>query len=248
MSFRPILGLRFYVGRFAGLLDLAGEGGLIVVPSAPVMVNLSADAAQREALIGSDFAITDSGFMVFLWLALKGRRIPRISGLRFLRGLLARPDFRAPGATLWIMPSAADSAANRAWLQARGVAVSENDCYVAPQYPAGRLEDRALLAMVETHRPKFVVVSVGGGVQERLGFYLRTHLSYRPAILCTGAAIAFLSGRQVAIPVWADRLILGWLLRSLANPAGFVPRLWKGLRLAPLLWKYGENPPPAPIS
>jgi len=245
---RKVLGLNFYDGDFAGLLDLTCRGGLVVVPSAPVLVNLTGDPAQREALLGSDFAITDSGFMVLLWLARRGERLPRISGLRFLRGLLARPEFREAGATCWIMPSAEDARANCAWLAAQGVAVAEDDCYIAPQYPGGRLADAALLATIESRRPKFVVINVGGGVQERLGYYLRTHLSHRPAILCTGAAIAFLSGRQVPIPVWADRLVLGWLFRSLASPRSFIPRLWKGLRLAPLLWKYGENPPPARLS
>jgi UDP-N-acetyl-D-mannosaminuronic acid transferase (WecB/TagA/CpsF family) len=49
------------------------------------------------------------------------------------------------------------------------------------------------------------------GVQERLGYALRKQLSYKPAILCLGAAIAFLSGGQANIPNWADRLMLGWL-------------------------------------
>jgi UDP-N-acetyl-D-mannosaminuronic acid transferase (WecB/TagA/CpsF family) len=82
-------------------------------------------------------------------------------------------------------------------------------------------------------------------VQERLGYFLRNRLSFRPAILCVGAAIAFLSGRQVGIPVWADRLMLGWLFRILSDPVTFIPRFWKSIRLAGLLWKYGEKAPGA---
>ena len=54
--------------------------------------------------------------------------------------------------------------------------------------------------------------------QERLGLYLKQRLSYRPAIHCIGAAIGFLSGDQVYIPVWADALGMGWLYRTLADP------------------------------
>src|ERR1039458_2920594 len=94
---RNILGLRFYVGSFPGLLTRTSRGGLIVVPSAPVLVDLSNDPAHREALEGSDLATTDSGFFVLLWLLFKGQRLPRISGLRYLRGLLSYPEFRKPG-------------------------------------------------------------------------------------------------------------------------------------------------------
>ncbi len=240
-SFRRILGIRFYVGELGPLLDLTDEGGLIVVPSAPVLADLEADPAHREAVEGCDFAITDSGFMVLLWRLMKGERLVRISGLRFLRALLERPGFRAPGATLWVMPSDADAEANRAWLRGQGIALDREACPVAPIYPSGALEDPALLSLVEQRRPRYVVLCVGGGVQERLGHFLRRHLSFRPAILCTGAAIAFLSGRQVNIPVWADRMLLGWLFRGLAQPAKFAPRYWRALRVARLLWTHGAE-------
>jgi UDP-N-acetyl-D-mannosaminuronic acid transferase (WecB/TagA/CpsF family) len=240
-EFRQILGLRFYVGDFSGLLDRAMAGGLIAVPSAPVLVYLADDPAHREALENSDFAITDSSFMVLLWYVLKRERLPRISGLRFLRGLLGRGEFRRPGATFWVMPSAEDSDGNCAWLRQQGVSAGSDACYVAPFYPPGRLADAALLSQIELKRPKFVVLCLRGGVQERLGFFLKTRLSYLPTIICTGGAIAFLSGRQTSIPVWADRLFLGWLLRLLNSPVSFGSRLWISLRLPFILWKYGSN-------
>jgi UDP-N-acetyl-D-mannosaminuronic acid transferase (WecB/TagA/CpsF family) len=234
---KNILGLQFYVGSLQGLLARTLRGGLIVVPSAPVLVDLMNDAAHREAMEGSDLAITDSGFFVILWLILKGERLPRISGLRFLRALLTFPEFRRPGATFWVMPSVEDSRANRDWLNSQGLPVGDDDCYVAPIYPAGRLRDDALLAQIEKRQPAFVMLNIRGGVQERLGFFLISQLSYRPAIICTGAAIAFLSRRQVGIPVWADRLMIGWLLRALHSPIGFFPKIWKGLRLVPMVMR-----------
>lgn len=233
---RLILGVPFHVGTLDQLLARTLEGGLIVVPSAPVLADLSADPAHREALEQSDLALTDSGFFVVLWLLLKGERLPRISGLRYLRALLKLPAFRAPGATFWVMPSADDSAANQAWLAGQGIPVSDSDCYAAPRYsPSGPLSDPALLARLESRRPSFVVLCIAGGVQERLGHHLRQNLTYRPAILCTGAAIAFLSGRQVGIPVWADRIFLGWLFRTLHDPRRYLPRYRKALKLVPMV-------------
>jgi UDP-N-acetyl-D-mannosaminuronic acid transferase (WecB/TagA/CpsF family) len=240
-SFRTILGIRFFTGDLATLLTISQGGGLIVVPAAPALVDLPADQAYREALESSDIALTDSGFLVLLWALLRFERLNRISGLRFLRGLLTLPSFRKPGATFWVMPALEDARSNQAWLQQQGILIEEEQIFIAPRYPAGRLEDRELLARIEARRPDYVVICLGGGVQERLGHYLRVNLSYRPAIVCTGAAIAFLSGRQANIPPWADRLALGWLFRCLRDPRRFVPRYWKALQLVPLLIKHGEK-------
>lgn len=240
-DFRQILGIRFYIGQLDGLLELTMKGGLVAVPSAPVLTRMPEDRAHREAVEGSDFAITDSGFMVLLWLALRRERLVRISGLRYLQSLLGRAELRAPGATFWVMPSQEDATANLAWLAGQGIPVDETDTYLGPIYSrTGPLHDAELLAVLEKRRPRFVILNLGGGVQERLGHFLRQRLSYQPAIICTGAAIAFLSGRQTNIPTWADRFFLGWLFRLLSDPARFWPRYWHALRLVPLLVKHGS--------
>jgi UDP-N-acetyl-D-mannosaminuronic acid transferase (WecB/TagA/CpsF family) len=240
-DFRRILGIRFFVGHLDELLNHVSRGGLIVVPAAPALVNLNPDHAYREALESSEFAITDSAFLVLLWLIRKGEKLNRISGLKFLRGLLAWAEFRRPGASFWVMPNANEAQANRSWLAQNGIEVPAEDVYIAPEYANGRITDVELIAQIEARRPRFIVVNLGGGVQERLGLFLRETLSYKPAIICTGAAIAFLSGSQASIPVWADTLMLGWFMRCLNAPARFVPRYWKALRLAPIFWRHGHR-------
>lgn len=238
-TFRKILGVRFYTSDLEGLVELVAGGGLIVAPSAPVMVRLADDEAHREAMEGADFAVTDSSFMVLLWLILAGERVGRISGLRLLREILEGGEFRRAGESFWVMPSAADSEANRAWLRGKGFEVSGDDAYVAPAYPrAGPISDDLILELISARRPRLVVIALSGGVQERLGWDLRRRLGYRPTILCIGGAIAFLSGRQTRIPVWADRMALGWLVRFIAAPSAFAAKL-KGIhRLAPMIWRY----------
>jgi UDP-N-acetyl-D-mannosaminuronic acid transferase (WecB/TagA/CpsF family) len=65
-----------------------------------------------------------------------------------------------------------------------------------------------------------------------------------PAIHYIGAAIAFLSGDQVNIPVWADRLYMGWLLRTLSDPKRYLPRYWDARLLLPLMLRYRSELPP----
>lgn len=231
--------MRFYISDLDGLLDLVEGGGLIVVPSAPVMVRLADDPAHREALEHADVAVTDSALMTLLWLARTGERITRISGLRLLRGLFARGGFEKKGDTFWVMPSVDDAEANLVWLQGQGLDISGDDSYVAPMYPrSGPIADERLMELIASRRPRMIFIALSGGVQERLGWTLRRGLGGRPAILCIGGAIAFLSGRQASIPVWADRLALGWAARFIAAPRSFASKV-KGVgRLAPMIWKY----------
>jgi N-acetylglucosaminyldiphosphoundecaprenol N-acetyl-beta-D-mannosaminyltransferase len=241
-DFRKILGVRFYISDLGGLLEIVPSGGLIVVPSAPVMVRLADDPAHREALEGADFAVTDSGFMVLLWLLRTGERIRRISGLRLLRALLSQGCFHGPRESFWVMPTQGESDANLTWLRIRGFEVSGDDAYVAPLYPrSGPISDDGLVALIGARRPKLIVLALSGGVQERLGWELRQRLGYLPAILCTGGAIAFLSGQQTEIPVWADRLALGWLFRFVSSPRSFAAKV-KGVdRLPGMIWRFGKG-------
>ena len=112
------------------------------------------------------------------------------------------------------MPDSDQSECNRKWLsQAYGIKVSRDRFYIAPQYPKkGKIGDPNLLKLFLDLKPEHVLIQLGGGVQERLGLYLRKS-KFQNFNICTGAAIAFLSGLQNTIPRWADRIYLGWLLR-----------------------------------
>jgi UDP-N-acetyl-D-mannosaminuronic acid transferase (WecB/TagA/CpsF family) len=218
-------------------------GGLLVVPAAPALVELSRDPLYRDALLAADVAITDSGLMILLWRLLEGESIPRVSGLAYLKLLLGAQALQAPGATFWVMPSADAREKSLTWLQGRGHSVTRDDFHVAPTYDQGNVADATLLSILKRRSPPHILIGLGGGVQEKLGAYIKSHLDYRPGIHCIGAAIAFLTGDQVRIPDWADRNCLGWLLRCVDNPQRYVPRYWKALGLVPLMMKYRERLP-----
>ena len=239
---RQILGINFYVGEVQGAIQRLADGGLLVVPAAPALKDIATNEEYREALIGADVAIADSAFMVLLWNWLQGDSISRLSGLQYLKELLQQQDVRSPGNTFWIMPGRASSQRNLAWLRSIGIEIPADCVYEAPIY-GNKIVDAELTARLIQLKPKHVVIAVGGGTQERLGLYLKRNLDYLPAIHCIGAAIAFLSGDQVRIPGWADRLYLGWLFRCLSSPRRFVPRYLSAPQLIPLLWRYREQLP-----
>lgn len=251
-----ILGVSFFDGTEAEALARARNGGLIVAPSGPGLADdLRIDPAYRAAVTTADLALPDSGFMVLIWnlLGCTGgrRKMKRFSGLKFLRLVLSQPDVQQRGASFWVMPSREEGDRNVAWLRANGFhELDMDDTYVAPDYRGqwkrndrGELADEDLAKAIEARRPRWVFLNVGSGVQEPLGDWLRKRLDGRPAIVCSGAAIAFLTGGQVDIPPWADRHYLGWLLRILRQPCTFIPRYFRALGLLPLMLRWGEGLP-----
>jgi UDP-N-acetyl-D-mannosaminuronic acid transferase (WecB/TagA/CpsF family) len=240
---RWILGIKFYAGDVRGAVEQISRGGLLVVPAAPALKDIASNEAYREALTNADMAITDSSLMVVLWNWFQRDSITRLSGLAYLRQLLRAEDVRSPCNTLWVMAGSVSTRKNLAWLSSQGILVPAECIYEAPMY--GReIEDKALIGRLQRLRVKHIVITVGGGTQERLGLYIKRNLTYLPAIHCIGAAIAFLSGDQVRIPDWADRLYLGWLFRCISAPSRYIPRYWSAVKLVPLLWRYRDRLPP----
>jgi len=284
-----VLGVTFLTGTADAVVAAGLRGGLVVIPSAPVLVRMTEDAAHREALLNADMAITDSGLMVLLWRLLKREKLERVSGLEYLKLLLeklassSQPSTPAEGGTFWVMPTEAARDRNLAWLRANGHATTAEDCYLAPRYPtSGPLADPDLLALIRQRQPAHIILCIGGGVQERLGYFLKRELEKDhiasssplsvvpsaaqgapasvtsspvstssselsapplPGIHCVGAAIGFLTGDQVRIPMWVDYLYLGWLWRCVSAPRLYFPRYWKAVRLVGLMWRYGSTAP-----
>ncbi len=241
-QFRSILGIRFFNGDGPEAIRQIEHGGLVVVPAAPALKTLPDDKPYRDALLGADLVITDSALMVLVWNILERDSVRRLSGLEYLRDLLRREDVRVLHGTFWVMSNPESAAKNLAWLKEQGIEVAPEDVYLAPRY-GKPVEDPELVAILNQRRPKHVIVTVGGGVQEILGYYLKQHLDYLPAIHCIGAAIAFLSGDQVFIPVWADRSGLGWLLRCLWRPKQYIPRYWEARKLVTLMVRQRHHLP-----
>ena len=242
-GFRRILGIDFFCGSAREALERMRGGGLLVVPAAPALKELGRDAAYREALLNADLAIADSAYMVLVWNLLLHDTVRRLSGLEYLRELLREPEMREPDSTFWIMASERSAQLNLTWLESKGITAAQAYVYLAPLYGA-QIDDPELLERLNLLQPKHVIVTVGGGTQERLGLYLKRNLAYRPAIHCIGAAIAFLSGDQVNIPVFADRFYLGWLYRCVSEPKRYVPRYWGARKLFALLFRYRSELPP----
>lgn len=232
-----VLQISFACGDLEDLVNAALDGrGLMTAPSAPCLAIAAKDPIYTEQLAASKLAIADSGAMALMWrLACPKTRLRRISGLAFLEGILQDPRIRQPGALFLVDPSEEASKRNQHFLKGVGIEIKNEDQYIAPMYQASAVKDPALLELLQKKEPRYVLINLGGGIQERLGAWLQEKLdresngSKLPTIICTGAAIAFLTGEQSYIPKWADRLYLGWAIRCLGKPTLYVPRYFKSI-------------------
>ena len=220
-----ILGIQFFNGDVDDAVQsMIRRGGFLIAPSGTCFARLREDEWYRRAVLSADLAIADSGLMVLLCRLFRRESLQRISGLKYLKHLLATLKGGGTGEVFWIVPSGRARQKLLDWSQREFFSIKMENSYVAPRY-GSEVEDRDLVALIDQHRPAHVIIAIGSGAQEKLGYYLRENLSYRPAIHCIGAALGFITGDQGAIPEWADRFYLGWLWRLVAQPRIFIPRL-----------------------
>jgi hypothetical protein len=87
--YQQILGVKFFNGDVEeAIAFMSRQGGFLVAPSGTCFSRLRHDTAYRRAMMNADVAIPDSGAMVLLWRILRGRKIARISGLKYLQRLV----------------------------------------------------------------------------------------------------------------------------------------------------------------
>jgi UDP-N-acetyl-D-mannosaminuronic acid transferase (WecB/TagA/CpsF family) len=240
---KRVLGINFFHGPAEEAVNyISTNGGLVVAPAAPSFIALQDDPEYRRAITDADLAIADSGWMVNFWWLLHRERLVRISGLKFFKQLLERPECREAGKLFWILPSETAKTRTLAWAQREQFPLTSDDLYVAPRY-ADDATDEKLLGIIRQRKPHHIVVAIGGGMQDKIGSYIKSNCGYRPGIYCIGAAPGFVTGDQVRIPMWADRFFVGWIFRVIAQPRTLLPRFWSARRLPWMLWKYRDRLP-----
>jgi UDP-N-acetyl-D-mannosaminuronic acid transferase (WecB/TagA/CpsF family) len=235
--------VNFWNGTLDALIHrVFATGGDVLVPAAPALAKILEDTEYHTALREADYVIFDSGVVALLCLLIYRRRISRISGLRLMEYLFlgAGRSVIESQHLLWIIPHESEGRLIEKWIASIALPHLRQSFYLAPIYrKSADLSDQRLADLIAKTHPDAVIVCIGGGTQEKLAWHLKKMVRPCPPILCTGAAVSFLTGSQARIPTWVDRACLGWLWRIFDEPKKFGPRygstLWNFPRM---LWKY----------
>ena len=232
-----LFNISFLNGDYHIVIEKLRKGGLMVVPSGPGLATIGKDLQYTKAVQNADFAIPDSRYMILLLNLLKGIRINKLSGYDFLFNFF-KEDFKSNDLFL-IDPNKKEANINNLYLNEIGVPIPKSFHYIAPLYKREEIKDQALLDKLNSmeNKPNYIMINLGSNVQEPLGYYLKKYLTFKPAIICTGAAISFFTGSQTNISPLIDKIGLGWLMRCIDKPSLYIPRYIKAFKLLLMIIK-----------
>lgn len=206
------------------------RGGYLVAPAASSLVDIKKSKIYMNSLIFSDMAILDSGFFCLLLRFYKKIKVKKLSGYLYLSLFLKQVNIKREKLFL-IDPNKFENNKNSEYLRRLGFRYSSS--YVAPQYNYSNYKDKLLLKKILSYNPKYIILNLGGGIQEPLALFLSQNLKNKKktVILCTGAAIGFLTKVQAPISMLYDKIYLGWFIRLIFRPCNYFPRIIKSLKL-----------------
>ncbi len=219
-------GINFYTGSYSQIKKQFDKGGVLVAPAASALANIENDNIYFSSLRNSDLAILDSGFFCILLRIFKFEKVTKLSGFLFLKKFLE--NFNNKDKILFIDPTKKSIYLNQKYL--RSLKIYNYKSYLAPQYKK-KIVDPVLLTFVKKYKPKYIVINLGGGTQEPLAIYIRNNIKFKTSVMCTGAAIAFMTGEQAPINKFVDKFYLGWLMRIIWSPRLYLGRILKSFKI-----------------
>lgn len=221
-----VFGINFIDCNFKLVKYFLDKGGLLVLPSGPGLSDIYKNNLYRKSLKNADIVLFDSGFLCLLLRIFKNIKVKKFSGFIFLKKFFKSVD---KSKTIYLIdPNINESNANKKYLHS--IKILKTHYYVAPIFNKN-IKDCILVDQINKIKPKYIIINIGGGVQEVLGSYLLKNLSFKPSIICSGAAISFFTKKQAPINVFFDKFYLGWLVRCLFDPIKFIPRYLKSFKL-----------------
>ena len=232
-----LFGIRFIDTNFNTIKKMLEKGGLLVLPAAPGLAKIDKNTEYHKSLKNADIALFDSGLLCIL-LSFKGIKVKKFSGYKFIKKFLLNIKKNSKKKKLLLIdPNKKQSLINKNYLISKKI---ENfNQYIAPMYKKNKImSDKKLLKIIYRIRPDYVIINLGGGVQEILGNYLKKNIKYKLSIICSGAAISFFTKQQAPITDFLDKIYLGWLVRIIYNPLVFLPRYLYAFRLFFILKNY----------
>ena len=221
-----VFGINFIDSNFKVIKHFLDKGGLLMLPSGPGLSDINKNKLYRKSLKNADIVLFDSGFLCLLLRIFNNIKVKKFSGFIFLKKFFKSVD---KGKTIYLIdPNIHESKANKKYLNS--IKILRTHYYVAPIYNKN-IKDRVLVNKINKIKPKYIIINIAGGVQEILGSYLLKKLSFKPSIICSGAAISYFTKKQAPINAFFDKFYLGWFVRCLFDPIRFVPRYFKSFKL-----------------
>ncbi len=170
---------------------------------------VACDARFYQALAAADVVLRDGVGMAWLMTLLNQQPGLNLNGTDLIPRLLARHA----GSTIALFGT------QQPWLERAAGAVSRNLAPAAACITAhGFLPTQDYLRLAQAHAPSLIVLGMGMPRQEEVAQALRAGLPQPCLIVCGGAILDFLGGRQVRAPRVLRQAGLEWAWRLVCEP------------------------------
>ena len=221
--------IKFFNRSFKYIINyLSYTGGYLVAPAASSLSEINTKKIYYKSLKNSSVAIFDSGFFCLLLRIFKNEKINKFSGYLFLKLLLENQQSKNKKFFL-INPNLYEQKKNIKLLRLNKIYIQKSYC--APLYNLSNYKDYKLLKKIKLFKPDIIIINLGGGIQEPMGEFIKKNLKRKTTIVCTGAAIGFLTKVQAPITTFYDKYYLGWAVRLVHKPKNYFPRVMKSFNL-----------------
>lgn len=234
--FKKIKFINFHKKNF---LKIIQQPGLFVFPSGPGLATINDNKKYLESLRNSDFVFFDSGYFVLLLRLFKNIKVNKISGYKFLVKFFKYLSKNKSKTIFSIDPDKSILNSNKKFLKNLGLRNVHH--YLAKKNYQKNFNDPKLLKKLNTFKPNFILINIGGGVQEILATYIKKKIKFKTSIICTGGAISFFTGDQAPIGRYIDKFFLGWFVRIIFKPQIFFTRYLKTFKLIKIFFKYKDT-------
>jgi len=221
--------VNFFEAEYEYIIKLLfKKKGYLVIPAASSLVEINKNSSYKLALQKSTAALFDSGFFCLSLLFTKFISFNKFSGYKFLKLLLKDNNLKNKK-ILCLDPSIPSAKKNYLFFKSKKFTFIRN--YICPNYETKSIKDVKLLNIINKFKPEIIISNIGGGTQEVLAFYINKNVHKKTVIICSGAALAFLTGEQAGITDLEDKYYLGWFRRLLFNPVVYYKRIYNSFPL-----------------
>ena len=231
--FKSITFNNFKINEFNNIIK---KRGLFVFPSGPGLSTIDEEEKYYQSLKKADYVFFDSGYFVLLLRIFKNIKVNKFSGYKFLVKFFEYLSNNKSKIIFSIDPNKNILNSNKKFLKNLGLRKVHN--HLAKKNYKNNFNDPKLFKKLNTFKPNFILINIGGGVQEILATYIKKNINFKTSIICTGAAISFFTGNQAPIGQYIDKFFLGWLVRIFFKPQIFFKRYLKTFKFIKIFLKY----------
>ena len=196
-------------------IDSSEEPIVLVTPNVDHIVRIAQDPSIKILYQGADICLNDSRVLSLLVPLILKTDLPSLTGSDLTLALLQRHDIRKKKIAIVGCSKEQVASLSETYLKGSSVPIAHiNPSWGFYKNPSEML---SIIEFVINTRADYIFLAVGSPQQEQLAMQIKRKLS-KGTLLCIGASLDYLTGKEKRAPVWVQKMCLEWLYRFLQDP------------------------------